>query len=192
MSSLSDIDDALFTFKLLQEDDIPLLCSWVKQPEVARWWYESDLDWPSFLSKYRDKLSKGVAFPFLVCFDGQPIGYIEYYIANKVGDGWWPDLPSGVYGIDVFIGEAQKLGRGYGSIFIRKFIDMLAEKSEVKKIILDAAVDNLRAIRCYEKVGFSPVKQVVTPLGKALLMEFPLPGHRYVRVDIPSIVFKTR
>lgn len=132
-SNLPNIDETRFEFKWLKEVDLPLLYTWIKQPEVARWWYESSLDWPTFQQKYLDKLSNSTVFPFLVYFDKCPIGYIEYYVANKVGDGWWLDQPNGVYGIDVFIGESKKLGRGYGGIFLRKFIDILLTKQELKK-----------------------------------------------------------
>ncbi len=171
MSSLQDVNEKRFEFKILSENELPLLYDWVNQPEVVRWWVDVGLDWSDFKQKYLGKLSNGIEFPYIVYFDEQPIGYIEYYLANKVGGGWWLDQPAGVYGIDVFIGGAEILGKGYGSIFLRKFVDFLIAKPEVKKIIIDPAVDNNRAIRCYEKVGFSPVGQVKTPLGISFLME---------------------
>ncbi len=188
MSSLSDIDEKRFEFRVLTENDLSLLFAWVNQSEISRWWADVGLDLQTFKEKYLEKLSNGFEFPFMVLFDEQPIGYIEYYVANKVGGGWWTDEPAGVYGIDVFIGESEKLGRGYGSNFLRMFVDFLLKKPEIKKIIIDPAVDNLRAIRCYEKVGFSPVGQVKTPLGISLLMEIQVSDCAYMRVQKTVIV----
>lgn len=188
MSSLPTIDENRFEFKNLSEKDLPLLYSWVNQPEVAKWWYEGGSEFAIFQAKYKAKLNSNNKFPFIVYLHGTPIGYVEYYIANQVGDGWWPDQPDGVYGIDIFIGVPEKLGKGYGSIFLRMFVDLLFAKPEVKKIIIDPAIDNLRAIRCYEKVGFRPVGRVMTPIGPALLMEFQAQACSYMPASVSAVV----
>lgn len=171
------MNDGTIEFKVLDEDDLPLVFSWINQPEIARWWVDKDLDWDAFSARYLGKLEGNIEFPFIVFIEGVPIGYIEYYVANKFGGGWWPNEPDGVYGIDVFIGEQDKVGRGYGSLFIRLFLCFLFSKPEIKKIIIDPAVDNHRAIRCYQKVGFEPVGVQVTPLGKVMLMHLYNPTY---------------
>jgi RimJ/RimL family protein N-acetyltransferase len=40
----------------------------------------------------------------------------------------------------------------------------------VTRVQTDPAPHNARAIRCYEKAGFRPVREIVTPAGAALLM----------------------
>jgi RimJ/RimL family protein N-acetyltransferase len=51
-----------------------------------------------------------------------------------------------------------------------QFVEFLFRDSAVTKIQTDPAPPNLRAIRCYEKVGFRKVDIVDTPDGSALLM----------------------
>ena len=59
----------------------------------------------------------------------------------------------GTRGIDQFIGEADMLGRGHGSAFIRAFIDRLLANG-APRIVIDPDPANARAIRAYEKAGF--------------------------------------
>lgn len=176
-SSVADGGQDYFEFKPLTEQDLPLLYSWINQPAVAQWWEDVGVDWHTFKGKYLNKCNSGFEFPFIVHAAESPFGYIEYYEARSVGNGWWPDQQDdGVYGIDVFIGDASSLGHGYGTLFIRRFVENLFSLDYVKKIIIDPAVTNLRAIRCYEKVGFVAVGVQNTPLGKALVMEILSPS----------------
>ncbi len=159
-------------YQALQEHDISLLYAWVNQPEIILWWRDTADDFHEFKNKYLAKILSDVEFPFLMYFDDLPMGYISYYIANRIGSGWWPDQQDGTYGIDLFIGLQEKLGCGYGSLFLKGFVDFLLKKPEVKKIIIDPSIDNFRAIRCYKNAGFRPQGQVSTPYGQTLLMEF--------------------
>lgn len=61
------------------------------------------------------------------------------------------------------------LGCGHGSAFIRAFIDHLFAR-DVPRIVIDPSPSNTRAIRAYEKAGFVPKHEIVTPDGPALLM----------------------
>ena len=82
-------------------------------------------------------------------------------------NSWY--LPPGSRGIDQSIGVPELLGRGHGSAFIRQFIEgKLA--SGAPRIVTDPDPGNARAIRAYEKAGFSKTKLVDTPDGVALLM----------------------
>lgn len=65
-------------------------------------------------------------------------------------------------------------GQGIGTVALREFI---ANVAPVQAVVLDVAHDNPRAIRCYQKVGFSEVERsngmirmmMLTPLGKQFL-----------------------
>jgi aminoglycoside 6'-N-acetyltransferase len=83
-------------------------------------------------------------------------------------NGFGPQ-PADTRGIDQFIGEADMVGRGHGSAFIRAFIEGLLENG-VPRIVIDPNPTNPRAIRAYEKAGFRREREVDTPDGRALLM----------------------
>ncbi|HHY7015564.1 TPA: GNAT family N-acetyltransferase [Legionella pneumophila] len=159
-----------FSFKPLQENDLKLLCKWLDKPHVKEWW-DDGLNQEEIKEKYRQRIGDKTVVPFIVYLEDNPIGFIKYYHANKVGDGWWPDEIEGTVGIDQFIGEEKYINRGYGTQMIQKFIKKLFQSSNIKKIITDVDPDNLRAINCYKKAGFKFVKELITPDGIAFLME---------------------
>jgi len=162
----------MFTFKPLEKNDIDLLYQWFKQPHVAQWWpAESVLDYESVKQKYCSKIGSDSQSAFIVYLNDRPIGYIQSYNATKVGGGWWPDEPEGTYGIDQFIGEPDCINKGLGTEMIKAFVSMLFENPKITHIIIDVDQNNLRALRCYEKVGFKHIRIMNTPDGPALIME---------------------
>ena len=158
------------TFKPLQETDLDLLCQWLDQPHVKEWWSDG-LTHEEIKEKYRQRIGGTIVVPFVAYLDDKPIGFIQYYHASKVGDGWWQDEVDGTVGIDQFIGEADYINRGYGTQMICAFNKMLFENNAINKIITDVDPKNKRAIRCYEKAGFTFVKELMTPDGLAYLMQ---------------------
>ncbi len=158
-----------FSFNPLQETDLNLLCNWFNKPHVKEWW-DDKLTNEEIKSKYKKRIGDEGVVPFIVFLNDKPIGFIQYYQADKVGDGWWSDEEEGTIGIDQFIGEKNLINRGIGTKMIRAFIDHLSRNHHVKKIITDVDPKNFRAIRCYEKVGFEFVKEIMTPDGFAYLM----------------------
>lgn len=158
-----------FTFKPLQESDLEILCYWLDQPHVKEWWNDG-LTHDEIKRKYRNRIGDTVVAPYIVYLDDKPIGFIQYYHADKVGDGWWPDAVEGTVGIDQFIGEENYINRGYGTKMISAFIQKLFSNLAIKKIITDVDPKNQRAIHCYEKAGFKFVKELMTPDGLAYVM----------------------
>ena len=106
---------------------------------------------------------------FVVTIDGRPFAYLQCYDQTA-----WPDNglgihPSGTRGIDQFIGEGEMIGCGHGSKFIRQFVDELFQNG-TPRVLTDPSPTNGRAIRAYEKAGFTKVGVVETPDGPSLLM----------------------
>jgi aminoglycoside 6'-N-acetyltransferase len=59
-------------------------------------------------------------------------------------------------GVDLFLDPALH-GRGYGSEAVRRVVGLLIDERGHHRITIDPAVENVAAIRAYEKVGFQPV-----------------------------------
>ena len=72
--------------------------------------------------------------------------------------------------IDQFIADEERLNRGVGTAFIRQFVGSLMEDPSTVEVRVDPRPDNGRAIRCYEKVGFVRVGDMITADGPATLM----------------------
>ncbi|MDA9547258.1 aminoglycoside 6'-N-acetyltransferase [Bradyrhizobium sp. USDA 3397] len=152
-----------YTFRPMTAADMPLIRRWLDAPHVAEWWHD-----PETLEFVGGDLDHPDLAQFIVSRDGRPFAYLQCY---RLGD-WHVSFgpqPVGTRGLDQFIGEADMLGRGHGSAFIRAFIDQLFARG-VPRIVIDPSPSNARAIRAYEKAGFVPQHEIVTPDGPALLM----------------------
>ena len=164
-------DASDFRFRRLLEEDLALLAEWLARPHVMEWWrpYPSiDSVREHYLPRIR---GESVVTPYLAVLQGEPVGYVQSYVAADVGDGWWPDAGDrGVWGTDQFLAEGGQLGQGLGTRMVRAFASFLFQDPGVRQIQVDPAVGNLRAIGCYRKAGFRPVGPVTTPDGESLLM----------------------
>lgn len=116
------------------------------------------------------------ASPYIAHLGDRPVGFVQSYVAMDSGNGWWEGYhdPS-VRGMDLFIGNAEDLGRGLGTALVSQFADYLFRDPAVTRIIIDPDPRNIRAIRCYARAGFTRVGEIRTPDGPALLMELKRP-----------------
>ena len=160
-----------WTFRALTRADLPMLHGWLRRPHVAAWWGEAD----TIAELERDYCSAEALASstrgYMALLDGEPIGFIQSYVALGSGGGWWEDeTDPGTRGIDQFLADESRLGRGLGSAMVDAFARRLFADPAVNRIQTDPAPDNERAIRCYRRAGFVDQGEVVTPDGRALLM----------------------
>jgi RimJ/RimL family protein N-acetyltransferase len=158
-----------FTFKPLAVSDLNLLCEWFANPHVLEWWNDR-LTPAEIKQKYGSHINDTIVCQYIAYLGNHPIGFIQYYWANKVGNRWWPDEDDGTVGIDQFIGNENYINKGFGTAMIKKFIQFLFQNHAITKIISEADPHNHRARRCYQKVGFHEEAEINTPDGKSLLM----------------------
>jgi len=165
-----------FSFQKLNEKDLPLLFAWFKEPHVQKWWPTPEKD--KLLEKFLQRIRSKDVFGYIVLLNNIPIGYIQYYYIdrnNKNAGSWLLPLPKMTIGIDQFIGDPEYIGKGYGTLLIKEFIYMLKEiESTVTTIIVDPDSENLAAIRCYEKVGFTSLGIYDVLGGRHLLMKYDI------------------
>ena len=158
-------------FRPLTRADLPLLHGWLQRPHVAEWWRE-----PTMLAELENDYFSAAALasstrPFIALLDAEPIGFIQSHVALDSGGGWWEDeTDPGTRGIDQFLADEARLGRGIGSAMVDAFARRLFADPAVTKIQTDPSPDNERAIRCYWRAGFVDRGAIVTPDGPALLM----------------------
>jgi aminoglycoside 6'-N-acetyltransferase Ib len=161
-----------FDFKSVTECDLQLLFDWLNRPHVVEWW-----NGPTSLAQVRDKYLPRLSLdssvhPYIARLNGIPVGFIQSYVVMaQQASGWWLDErdPAAI-GIDQCLADAENLGKGTGTAMITQFVEFLFRDWAVTKIQTDPTPTNLRAIRCYEKVGFRKVGIVDTPDGSAVLM----------------------
>ena len=155
---------AAYAFRPMSAEDLLTIKRWLETPHVRQWWHDpveqlelvsGDLDHPDMAQ-------------FIVAVDEREFAYLQCYSLSAWNTGFGPQ-PEGTRGLDQFIGEADMLGRGHGSAFVRAFADRLLATG-TPRVVTDPDPANARAIRSYEKAGFRRDRIVDTPDGTALLM----------------------
>lgn len=107
--------------------------------EVRRWWAEPGPEFP---------FDEPEATRWTIEVDGEVAGLIEFH-----------EEPEPRYrhaSIDLFL-DPRRHGQGIGTEAVRRVVDHLIRERGHHRITIDPAADNVAAIRCYEKVGFTVV-----------------------------------
>jgi RimJ/RimL family protein N-acetyltransferase len=166
-----------FSFTPLTTADLTLLHEWMSRPHWVEWWGEPGPP-EAVRAEYGAMIADTAKVqPYIAWVDGRRLGYIQSYVAMGSGGGWWEDeTDPGVRGIDQSIAHAADLGRGLGTGMVKAFVKMLFSDAQVTRVQTDPDPRNARAIRCYQKAGFQPIREVTTPDGAALQMICERPG----------------
>jgi aminoglycoside 6'-N-acetyltransferase len=143
----------MIQFRAATIDDLDLLRYWDEQPHTVASDPNDDWGWEIELLRapeWREQL--------IAELDGRPIGFVQI-IDPLLEDGhYWGEVPPNLRAIDIWIGEAGNLGKGYGTEMMRQAIDRCFALTEVTAIIIDPLASNARARKFYEKLGFSFVE----------------------------------
>lgn len=157
-----------YSFERLTLADIDLVNGWIARPHVAQWWTEAGgASSPVDPADFDDADFR----MWLVSFEGRPFAYAQDYDPHLYPDHYFFDRPAPARGIDQFIGDPDMVGRGHGSALVRQRVaDLFVEGAAV--IVTDPHPDNGRAIRAYEKAGFTAYGEADHPkYGPAVLMQ---------------------
>lgn len=142
------------SFWPLEEAHLRQLHGWLQQPHVREFWDDGDRTpeqvWASFFEE-RDV----EAFVFSV--GGRAAGYIQAYAVGLDSDFTAFRAPAGqTWGIDLFIGETDLLGRGHAVPVIEAFIGRLrAVHPDLQRVLIDPETRNGRAVHVYRRAGFT-------------------------------------
>ncbi len=137
-------------------DDLSTLAAWDEQPHIIAAGGEDDqMDW-SF------ELSRDVPWQefWLAEVDGQPIGLIQIIDPKEEESHYWgPDVPANLRAIEIWIGPAECLGKGYGTQMMRWALDYCFSQPNVEAVLIDPLVTNERACQFYERLSFERVER---------------------------------
>jgi aminoglycoside 6'-N-acetyltransferase len=155
---------AQYAFREMTADDLPMIERWLAAPHVREWWGDPDEQY----ALVSGDLDEPAMDQYIVSVGGRTFGYLQCYDLTAWNSGFGKQ-PEGTRGIDLFIGEADMIARGHGSLMIRAFVDERLQRG-APRVVTDPDPENLRAMRAYENAGFRPVGMVDTPDGPSLLM----------------------
>lgn len=156
-------------------DHYPLLRAWLDLPHMREWWGNTEDE----LGFVRDMVEgRDTTRPFLIAIDGTPAGYIQcWFVGDHQNERWIADhpwlagLPSDAVGVDIAIGDPERLSKGIGSAALAAFVRRLREEGH-ETIIIDPLIRNERAVRAFSKVGFRPIPNLLGRTGDILIMQF--------------------
>lgn len=151
----------------IRDDDYALLLAWLNMPHVAQWWNPERvaLSLESVKADYpRESPPADPTTNCIIEIDHRPIGFVQFY-------PWYayPDevrelgfaMPDGYWGLDLFIGEPDRVNHGYGSRLVALLGEHLRSDRGAPGIALVVAQDNSRAQRAYEKAGLTRIAEVL-------------------------------
>ena len=164
-----------YQFHPMTAGDLPLMRRWLAMPHVAEWWGEPDAE----LDYIRDMIDgRDTTRPFIFSVDEEPVGYIQYWFvghhqnATWIADHpWLAELPADAVGVDLSIGNPDKLAQGIGSGALRTFAEQLVQQGH-RTVVIDPDPSNARAVRAYEKAGFRAIPQLLGRTGDTLIMQY--------------------
>lgn len=130
-------------------DDLELLRRWDEQPHVVASDPNDDWAWEAELGRrpaWREQLVAEV--------DGRPVGFVQIIDPALEETHYWGDAPPDLRAIDLWIGEAADLGRGYGTQMMHLALERCFADPAVSAVLVDPLASNVRAHRFYERLGF--------------------------------------
>jgi aminoglycoside 6'-N-acetyltransferase len=133
----------------IADGDIHQFMRWLREEEVAYWWDEADRSLEEIRADYFEPDPVYPCWRFIIVWQGRDVGLIQYYHD-------YPDTESLFSaGIDILIGEPDARDRGVGREAVRVLLRYLFEVKKLHRVTIDPEVGNVRAIRAYERAGFT-------------------------------------
>ena len=89
---------------------------------------------------------------------------------DEIGTIWFQkkDKDKMSYDLGIYLNRIELFGKGIGKMVIKSAIDNIILKKEIQEIFLNVRQENVRAIRCYESLGFETIHEgeKITDSGK--------------------------
>ena len=158
--SLSPSQPGLVRLRPARLDDVPTLQAWDREPHVIACSSDDDaadvafggIDWPEELAA-----ASPVSFHLIAEVDGRPIGAMQVCDPHLEPTHYWGEIEPGLRAMDIWIGPADALSRGYGAQMMTLAINAAFADPEVKAVVIDPLNTNVDAHRFYHRLGFADV-----------------------------------
>ena len=150
----------MFTFRKLTENDFELMYEWLNAEHVITWYTKKNVTLERVIEKYKPYVNgEKPTEPYVILHEDKAIGYIQTYridaykaYSELVG------VPNSA-GLDLFIGDAQYVHKGYGALAIMDFMaQVICKMEQIEAVVIGPSPNNKVANRAYEKAGFVYLK----------------------------------
>jgi len=134
--------------------DVALLRRWDEQPHVVASDPNDDWAWETELARSPDWREQLIAEA-----DGRPVGFVQIIDPRREETHYWGEMPPNLRAIDIWIGETDDLGKGYGSRITSLVLERCFADASVCAVLIDPLAGNVGAHRFYERLGFRFVER---------------------------------
>jgi len=152
------------TLRAATHADIPTLEHWDRDPTViasasdnpdATIAWGEDNEWVENIDLYQREVWEY----WIAELDDRPIGCMQMCDPHLEPTGYWGNIAANLRAIDIWIGEPDARGHGYGEMMMRLGIVIAFENPAVTAIVIDPLASNVRAHTFYQRLGFVPVER---------------------------------
>lgn len=138
--------------------DVPTLQRWDEKPHVisattddpASLLAFGDIDWAAEIAA-----ASAHSQYYIAELDGRAIGAMQIIDPHLEETHYWGDIEPDLRALDIWIGEEDCLGKGYGEKMMRLAFDICFADPAVRAIVIDPLASNTRAHKFYRRLGFA-------------------------------------
>jgi len=145
-------------FRPVAESDFPLMNAWLAQPHVRAFYQKEPITLAEVVAKYGGRVRGEDPTRCHLALDGagRPLGYLQCY-RNLDWPDWAEeiDVKDGI-SIDLYIGETNRIGGGYGRAMLGSYVRDVAFPlyPDERCCYIAHALGNTPALACSRAVGF--------------------------------------
>ncbi|HEY1751088.1 MAG TPA: GNAT family N-acetyltransferase [Caulobacteraceae bacterium] len=163
----------VITYRPMAEADLPLMTDWLNREHLRAFYQREPITEAKVAAKYGPRIrGEAPTHSSLALLGGAPFGYLQCY---RIAD--WPEWQEAIgvehgISIDLFIGEADLIGRGTGRQMLAGYVEQVAFPTYPSERLCWIAheLENLPARRCSAAAGFTPVREFVEDARPSILM----------------------
>lgn len=155
----SDASNTLILRRAVPED-AAILARWDREPHViacATDDPEAEVAFEGAVWAEEIAASSDVSFYLIAEVDGRPIGAMQVIDPHREPTGYWGEVELNLRAIDIWIGETDALGQGYGTRMMTEALNGCFADPSVAAVVIDPLNSNTDAHRFYQRLGFRPV-----------------------------------
>jgi len=138
------------SYRLAVPADLSTLRYWDQQPHVIL--SDNDESWEWTLKDLTDNPSWQSLW--ITQVDGRDVGVIQIIDPAEEETHYWGEMPPHQRALDIWIGEAHDLGKGYGTAFMKMALEHCFSDPKVEAVWVDPLETNQRVHSFYELLGF--------------------------------------
>ena len=147
------------TLRRARVEDAVHLATWDKEPHVIACTTDDPTAQVAFAGAvWEDEIKSSSEDSFYVIaeVDGRPIGAMQVCDPHTEPTHYWGEIEPNLRAMDIWIGESDALGKGYGTLMMTQAIDEAFSNRDVTAIVIDPLNSNPDAHRFYHRLGFVP------------------------------------